>query len=384
VGEPTAIYVHLPFCLRKCAYCDFNSRPGSEAERGAYLEALLREIAGGRAEVARAGAATVYFGGGTPTLYGAGELVRVLDALRARHGVTEDAEVSLEANPGTVATAGGEGCELGLLRAGGFNRISLGMQSFRDDELRLLGRVHSASQAAEAFTAAREAGFVNVSLDLMRGLPGQFVEQWQESVERAVELGSDHVSVYGLSLEEGTPLRAQVECGELPEPEGSDDPEWVRWTVGRLAEAELGRYEISNYARPGFECRHNLVYWRNEPYIGYGAGAWSYVGCERRRNLSDPARYIEGAGGGGELVEEAERLDADAALGETLMLGLRLVEGVSLGGIRQRFGVDVRERFAAVIARFEQAGLLVVAGDRLRLTDEGLLWQNAVAAEFVA
>ena len=392
------IYVHFPFCKRKCEYCDFNSRVGSAAERARYLRALLAETArpsdslaacpAERPSDSLAGcqtgsqghkrqAATVYFGGGTPTLYPSSKLAEVLTSL-AEFSLAPDTEITVEANPGTVSVD-----SLRELRETGFNRLSLGVQSLSDPELRLLGRIHSAEQARQAVRDAREAGFENLSVDLIRGLPGQRLEDWQRTLEGAIDLAPEHISVYGLALEHGTPLHDKVTRGQLPPPRTEQDAQWIAWTVERLHEAGYRRYEISNYAKPGFECRHNINYWRNGEYVGFGAGAWSYLGGERRRNVADPTEYTELAIAGEGLTTETERLTLEAALGETIMLGLRMVEGVSRQDIIDRLGVDVFERHGELIARLVGAGLMVQDPERLRLTFEGMLVQSAIALEFL-
>jgi len=373
--EQFGVYVHFAFCARKCDYCDFNSVVGTETQRREYLEALVSEIR--RAPSGEAG--TVYFGGGTPTMYSPDELARVLAEVRGRFAPTEEAEVTFEANPGTVSEPG-----LRRLREAGFNRISLGVQSLRDDELQLLGRIHTAQEARVAVAQAREAGFANVSVDLIRGLPRQRLEDWQETVEGAIALEPDHISAYGLVVEPGTRLMERVEAGELPKPTAPDDPAWVDWTVGRLAQSGYNRYEISNYARPGFECRHNLNYWRNGEYAGIGAGAWSYLDGERRRNVVDPQEYARVALAEEGLVVEAERLSAEEALGETIMLGLRLTEGISRAELAGRFGESALDRHSQTISRMVEAELMVDDGRRLRLTSKGLLVQNAIAEKFLA
>ncbi|NSW58380.1 MAG: radical SAM family heme chaperone HemW [Armatimonadetes bacterium] len=368
------IYVHFAFCRSKCLYCDFNSRPGTPAEQSAYVDALVAEIE----RTPPLGAATVYFGGGTPTVFAPCDLARVLQAVTARFVVGPSAEITLEANPGTVTEA-----SLRALREAGFNRLSLGVQSLRDPELTLLGRAHDAAQAEQAVASARAAGFENLSLDLIRGLPGQKLEHWQETLEGAIALEPDHISAYGLSLEEGTPLREKVERGELPRPRGSGSAHWLDWTVRRLRRAGYRRYEISNYARPGRESRHNLNYWHNGEYIGIGAGAWSYRAGVRSRNVADSREYTRLALAGEELVREAERLGPEEALGEAMMLGLRLTEGIRPPELACRYGIDPRQRYADVIDRLVKERLLVDEHGVLRLTSKGLLVQNAVAVEFL-
>ena len=372
---PVGIYVHFAFCRRKCHYCDFNSRVGSPEDKAVYIDALLAEIGRLPALVAQ----TVYFGGGTPTIHSPADLKRVLDALTARLSLCDDAEVTVEANPGTVDKQG-----LQMLREAGFNRLSLGVQSLRDGELRMLGRIHDSRQAVEAFQMARQGGFDNVSVDLIRGLPGQKLQHWQHSVQGVIDLAPEHVSAYGLSVEQGTPLQDRIDRGLLPCPGGDDDPEWIRWTVLRLQQAGLQRYEISNYARPGRESVHNTNYWQDGEYVGVGAGAWSFLDGERRRNVADPALYSKRSIEGGRLTTEAERLDADEAVGEAIMLGLRMVRGISYDTLRRRFGVDVRRRYRETIRKLIAAELVVDDHRQLRLTFEGMLVQNAVAVHFLA
>ncbi len=361
-----SVYVHLPFCARKCHYCDFNSRPAPPADRARYLDALHREIDRRAEMLGGSHVPTIFFGGGTPTIYEARELVRLLRRLRDAFFVEPDAEVATEANPETADDA-----KLTALREAGFNRISLGAQSFDDAELTLLGRGHTARQTERAVAGARAAGFENLSLDLIYALPGQTVKGWRATLERALALQPEHLSAYGLELAAGTPLAARVEEGEIaPVPEG--EHLGMREVTGELcSRAGLQRYEISNYARPGFECRHNLTYWRNEPYLGLGAGAWSYLDGERAMNLRDPDDYCAALERGGDARDYSERLDPDDALLEAVMMGLRMTEGVSLDGLRACYG---RERVEGLLARAEplaEMGLVEIACDHLRLTATG-------------
>ena len=374
--DPFGIYVHFPFCLRKCAYCDFNSRVGDAGDRAGYLGALLAEIA--RQSGLRE-ASSVYFGGGTPTVYPPADLARVLEALRDAIGILPDAEITCEANPGTVSAD-----DLRALREAGFNRLSLGVQSLDDAELKLLGRIHTADDARRAVEDARSAVFDNVSVDLIRGLPGQSLRGWDATLTGTIALAPRHISVYGLMLEDGTPLRDQVAVGAVPAPTGSDRPQWVQWTVARLAEAGYTRYEVSNYSQPGGECRHNLIYWHNGEYLGLGAGAWTCLGGERRRNHAGVAEYAEAVLRGGELVEQAECLSPAHALGETIMLGLRLTRGLEIAQINRRFGVDLLALHGRRIGGLVEAGLACVEDGRFWLTPDGLLVQSAVAAGFLA
>src|SRR3990170_5784166 len=271
--HPLSLYIHIPFCTLKCAYCDFNSYAGLKELVRPYVDALIAEITLW-AEFARGRpVATVFFGGGTPSLLPLPEVERVTSALRERFELQAGAEVTLEANPGTVDLA-----YLRSLLALGVNRLSLGVQSFHDDELAALDRIHSAAEAKEAYRWALEAGFHRLNLDLIYGLPEQPMARWQATLEQAIELGPDHLSLYALTVEEGTKLAYDIDHGRLPGPDPDAQAAMYEWSLERLARAGYQQYEISNWSRPGQECRHNLTYWRNGEWLGLGAGAHSHWG----------------------------------------------------------------------------------------------------------
>ncbi|HUS82470.1 MAG TPA: radical SAM family heme chaperone HemW, partial [Dehalococcoidia bacterium] len=288
MSECHSLYVHVPFCRSKCAYCDFNSYARQERLMPAYVDALLREATFWEGSGAVGNVETVYFGGGTPSLLPIAEATRLMDGLRRLFDVAGDAEVTLEANPESVDDA-----HMETLRKMGVNRLSLGVQSFDDGELRFLGRIHDAARAEEAYRAARKAGFDSVSIDLIFGLPEQTVTRWRNSLEQAVALEPDHLSLYALTLEEGTPLSRRIAEGECPEPDADAQADMYAWSSARLAKAGYEQYEISNWAKAGHRCRHNLTYWHSEPYLGLGAGAHSYIDSYRLANQRLPARYIE-------------------------------------------------------------------------------------------
>lgn len=375
-----ALYVHIPFCIAKCAYCDFNSYPIRGQDTRTYVEALIEEMRLVRVSIPSLTAVfgSVYFGGGTPTTLPPQTLVGILERLRELYPIAQDAEVTVEANPGTVDRGA-----LQHLRAGGFNRLSLGVQALNDRLLRTLGRVHTAQQAVQSVCWAKEAGFSNINIDLIYGLPGQSVGDWRSTLQEAVALEPQHISAYALSVEPGTQFWHLRDEGLLCLPD--EDTEVEMWDVAGALLAQHGyeRYEISNYARPGWRCRHNQAYWRNEPYLGFGAGAASYWDGERRRNVWEPERYAQKVMSGCVPAEESERLPPEKAAGEAVMLGLRMLEGLDAEVIQQRFGVNVLERFADRIARLVGVGLLDVDGSRLRLTPRGLMLANEVCAEFV-
>lgn len=370
------LYVHVPFCRARCAYCDFNSYAGLEDLYAGYVQALAREMAA--AGPRRAG--TVYIGGGTPTVLPLALLAEILAAARRGFSLDDDAEISLEANPGTV-----DARFLSGLRELGVNRLSLGVQSLDDAELRLLGRIHSAAQAVEAFQAARQAGLENVNLDLIYGLPGQSLAAWQASLSRALELGPEHLSLYALSLEECTPLAGRVLRGELPAPDPDLAAEMYDWAEAACAAAGYEHYEISNWARePRLRCRHNLATWRNEPYLGVGAGAHSWAGGRRWWNVARPAEYAARLMAGASPVDGAEEIPTGLEMAETAILGLRLLEeGLSLVRFRLRFGVDPRRQYAAELDELLALGLVELDAERLRLTQRGHLLANQAFYRFL-
>jgi oxygen-independent coproporphyrinogen-3 oxidase len=383
------LYVHIPFCKRKCAYCDFASFAGLDHLASDYVRATLCEI-GRRAPAWQdTRFISIYIGGGTPTLLSVSQLVEILQTSRRTLSLAADAEITLEANPGTVDAA-----SLRELRQAGFSRLSLGVQSLCDDELRLLGRIHTAAQARAALVLARRAGFENINLDLIFGLPGQSLRRWLRTLRSALALQPEHLSLYGLTLEEGTPMARQVEAGALPRPDDDLAADMYTAAEGELERTGYQHYEISNWARrsqgdeaqsiPALASRHNLLYWRNAPYLGIGAAAHSYDGLQRSANVTDPERYIETMARGEDPVVESEWPDLAQAMGETLMLGLRLMQGVRWAPFIQRFGVDARMRYAPQIEDLVSSGLLIADENGMRLSRRGYLLGNRVFGAFLA
>lgn len=378
------VYVHIPFCLGKCAYCDFASFPlesvGGLPFARRYLRALAVELDLRAASEEFAGETvdTIFFGGGTPTVLPAEWLAEAMARIRWRFTVREDAEVTVEANPGTV-----EGEKLRALREAGCNRLSLGVQSLSDDALALLGRAHRAVEARGAVAAAREAGFENVSLDLIYGRPGQTVAKWEEEVEAALTLQPEHLSAYALSLEPGTRLAEALDCGRLPKVEEDAVAEMYQLTEELLGSAGYQHYEISNYARPGWECQHNRKYWSGDEYLGLGSAAHSHRRGVRWNNLPAPSVYCEGLERGRLPVERAEALSARGRVGELLILGLRCAEGVREEEIAARTGLRPSEVFREAAARLGERGLLEVVSGGWRLPRDKWLIANEILAEFV-
>jgi oxygen-independent coproporphyrinogen-3 oxidase len=385
----TAAYVHIPFCIRKCLYCDFNSFPGNEELYQSYVEALRAEIRQAAKRFPDARISTIYFGGGTPNVLSSEQLACILGEIRQSFEIDENAEISTEANPGAVSHSPSPPFSLSSrsLRAAGFNRLSLGVQSFHDAELRLLGRIHSAGEAVQAFRDARAAGFGSISIDLMYGIPGQTLESWQDTLRQAVDLGSEHVSLYSLTVEEGTPFHAMQVEGRLTLPGDDVEADMYEEAISTLTSAGFVHYEISNFARPGFECRHNITYWHNEPYFGFGSGATGFVPVtdyeSRITNVASVDEYIRRIQAGESPVECEEHLTGKPAMGETMFLGLRLLSGVEIDAFARRYGVLPQEAFPQEIANLTSRGLIEISHGQLRLTRRGLFLANDVFSEFV-
>ena len=367
-GKPAlGLYIHIPFCKAKCAYCDFYSLAHSEEKMDAYMAALLRHLEEVAPRAAGMQVDTVYFGGGTPSYLGAARLCRILQTVLRRYDVARDAEITLEANPDSA----GDWKELRRLRRAGFNRLSLGVQSTDDALLRRIGRIHTYEQVQQAVTAARKARFTNLSLDLIYGLPGQTMEDWQRTLADAVALGPEHLSCYGLKLEEGTPLWQQRQALTLPDDDAQAD--MYLYTVAALSETGYGQYEISNFARAGRESRHNLKYWRMQEYAGFGPGAHSDFGGVRYGYVRDLDAYIAGR----LVLAEAETDGTLARDFEYVMLSLRTAEGID----RRTFENRYRQRFEAMerlFVQYEQAGLAQRTEGGWRLTPRGFLVSNSI------
>ena len=377
--QPISIYIHIPFCVRKCAYCDFTSFPGRGAQMEAYLSAVCREMRAQAAFFGRRPVRTVFLGGGTPTLMSGEQTRNLLDALRMCFDVAPDAEITMEGNPGTVTAQ-----SLAAYRAAGVNRLSLGVQSLDDGLLAAIGRIHTAAQAREAVALARAAGFDNVNLDLMLGLPGQSVAQWERTLDEAIALVPEHLSCYSLIVEEGTPLSAQLERGECaPLPDEDALCRMDEITAERTAQAGFERYEVSNYARPGRECRHNIVYWACEPYLGLGCAAHSDMDGRRFYNPSDWAGYLRMAQSGTTARDAEGESTRQERMFERMMMGLRMVRGVDCARFVRDFGAQPEEVWKEALARDVRVGLMERRGDYLRLTQRGMQVMNSVLVELL-
>ncbi len=361
--RPLGLYLHIPFCKAKCIYCDFYSLPRSEEKMDAYTEALRHDLIHWAAEAKDCTVDTIYFGGGTPSYLGADRLCRILETVFAHYHVAKEAEITTEANPDSAR----EERALRQLRSAGFNRISLGMQSASNEELRLIGRVHTHEQTVAAVRAARAAGFDNVSLDLIYGLPEQSMARWRKNLDAAIALEPEHLSCYGLKIEEGTPLYRKMDALVIPDDDAQAE-EYLA-TVETLARAGYRQYEISNFARPGRESRHNLKYWLMQEYLGFGPGAHSDFGGRRFACARDLNAYLAG----GESLSESACPAEKEREEERVMLALRTVQGLDLSMLRE----DTRDA-EAVIEECARHGLARKENGCWHLTPQGFLVSNAV------
>lgn len=383
------IYIHIPFCRQKCFYCDFPSFAGKERMIGPYLEALEQEMCQVRQRLWDRGEAvfgsdgklapgTIYIGGGTPTVLETVALPDVFYLLQKHIDVEHAGEITIEANPGTV-----DGEKLRLLHGFGINRLSLGVQSFDDGCLKAIGRIHSGQEAAEAVAEAQDAGFANISVDLMYGLPGQDMNMLRESVETALSLGVQHISIYGLQLEEGTVFDKLHQQGKLVLPSDELTEEMYDYITAFLPERGYYRYEISNFALPGYESRHNLSYWQDVPYLGFGSGAHSYWGECRYQNPARIEVYMEEVFQGRAMCHVEEKVTEKAHIEEFCFLALRTAAGISVRRFAAVFGRDVHELYGEQIRRLVEKGLLLEDRERLCLSPLGMKYGNQVFGEFL-
>lgn len=378
-----SLYIHYPFCLRKCLYCAFNSTADSSIIPDDYVAGLLREMElRARTLGCEVSAVTLYFGGGTPSLLEPPLASRIIETAARLFHLAADAEITLECNPGTVTRQ-----RLSGFRSAGVNRLSLGIQSFDDALLLRLGRVHSAEEAREAFAAAREAGFRNVGIDLIHSLPGQTVPLWERELGQACDLEPEHLSIYGLTVEEGTPFALLEQEGRLSLPDEDESAEMYEKSAEILSGRGYDHYEIANFARPGFRSRHNSGYWERRPYLGFGAGAHSLLPGEgygvRCSNADGPREYLSSLARECLPVAGARTLSREEARAERLFLGLRLAEGVNLDRFRTEFGVTFEELYGAACSDLFGAGLLEIRDGFLRLPPRARILSNQVFLRFI-
>lgn len=381
------LYLHIPFCIQKCAYCDFLSAPADADTRQEYVNALVQEIKSCREEFQDYEVSTVFLGGGTPSILTEAQVFALFQALYESFAFKSQAEITIEANPGTM-----DGGKLKAWKQVGVNRISIGLQSVNDEELKLLGRIHDFQQFLDSYRQVREAGFQNVNIDLISAIPGQTLESWRKTLRTAAELNPEHLSVYSLIIEEGTPF---YEWYREPEKSASDaylhpdlpDEETDRAiyeeTEKILQEYGYHRYEISNYAKEGYECRHNTGYWRRVEYLGIGLGASSLIGRTRFQNISDAQEYRRRISAGESIREETEVLSVDDEMEEFMFLGLRMMRGVQKTEFCRLFGKEMEDVYGAALNRLQENGLLDINGDNVQLTKRGIDVSNYVFEQFL-
>lgn len=378
-NNQAGIYIHVPFCVRKCSYCDFYSRPlpdKDDLER--YTSKLLREIEQQAGQWANRCFSTVFFGGGTPSLLEPEQIHRILQGLRQHLSLLPQAEVSLEANPATL-----DASRLQALKSAGLNRISLGVQSFRDEELKILGRIHSVREARQAVEDIVASGFDNFNLDLIYAIPGQNLDDWQYNLQSAVNCQPRHISAYLLQLEPFVPLARQISAGRYAETGEDLQADMYDATVDTLIGQGFHHYEISNFAKPGSECRHNLIYWQAGEYLGLGTGAVSFRDGQRWKNRETVSGLPDESDSGMIDIEILESMNQHDRFVDAVILGLRLTQGISRQQFIERFGIDFAQEYHAILEKFRRDGLLIMEQDRLYLSRRGYFLSNQLMAELL-
>ena len=370
------LYIHIPFCVKKCAYCDFLSGPSDEESREKYIELLCAEIDACKGKVEEYQVSTVFFGGGTPSILYGNQIEKIMSKLREVFVFAKDAEISIEMNPGTVTEE-----KLAAYKKAGINRLSIGLQSVHDEELKMLGRIHTYDEFLHSYKMAREAGFENINIDLISAIPGQTVESWAKTLQTIVNLQPEHISAYSLIIEEGTPFYEKYGEGSGVDllPSEDDEREMYWQTKQILHEAGYERYEISNYAKDGRECRHNIGYWERTPYLGFGIGAASLFEETRYANPSNIEEYKISF----DEKFKAEKLSTEERMEEFMFLGLRMMKGISQEKFSVEFGVNIEEVYGEQIEKLKKLELLEENGDRIYLTEKGIDISNSVFVEFM-
>ena len=373
------LYLHIPYCLHKCGYCDFNSHPENQVESVHYVEALLKELKFYSTTLKTYNVPTVFMGGGTPTILPPSQLKKILDTVRQSFNLTPDCEITIEANPATIKLE-----TLQEIHAAGYNRISIGVQSFDEKELQLLERVHNEEEIHSTVHRARSANFENLSMDLMFALPDQSTEKWQSHLKQATAKNPDHLSTYNLTIEPATAFFKLQEKGKLCLPHEDIQLEMYETTIQVLEDAGYSQYEISNFSKPGMESQHNINYWNNGEYLGVGAGASSYLNGERSKNINLPSIYIREIETKASAIHTREHLEPLQAMGETLMLGLRLLKGVSIDVFENRFQVSFQKVYGKVVESLLNQELITLNENRIALSRKGLFLADSVILKFMA
>ena len=372
-NSPMEIYIHIPFCIRKCDYCDFLSGPSGPKEQADYVQALLREIQAAEEGEGRS-VSSIFIGGGTPSVLDERLLGDILREIRNRFKMKEDAEITIEVNPGTANIG-----KLQAYREMGINRLIIGLQSPEDRELKILGRIHNYGQFLETYQEARTVGFDNINIDLMSAIPDQTYEGWVKNLRTVAELEPEHISAYSLIVEEGTPFAAR----KLNLPDEDTEYNMYEATAQILKEYGFEQYEISNYARKGRECRHNVGYWTRQDYLGFGLGASSLYGKERFANTADMKKYLENSRNPEKIREKEPSLTREDEMAEFMFLGLRMTKGISKADFQRCFGCTIESVYGEVLEKYESMELLLEKDGRIFLSREGIHVSNSIMAEFL-
>lgn len=376
--ETIGIYVHIPFCMRKCNYCDFPSLPGMDDFFQDYADAVCREIESASGKFLNWIVDSVFFGGGTPSVLPAENISKIAGTLSKNFDISKNAEISIEVNPGTISEE-----KAVVYKELNFNRISIGLQSASNSILKFMGRVHTREMFEECVDLVKKCGFTNINADVIFGVPNQTMKDFQETIELVLHKGVTHVSCYSLKIEEGTPWHEMNEKGELPPVDEDLEREMYYWAINRLNEAGFKHYEISNFAKPGFQSMHNIKYWTSKPYIGFGAAAHSYMNDARYSNIENPVEYIKRINEGKSTIGFSEHIGIDEKLSERFILGLRMIEGVDMGQLEQEFGREALNKYHDKIKMLIGKNLLSVENGVLKLTKAGLDFANQVWLEFI-
>ncbi len=372
------VYIHIPFCVRKCLYCDFLSFSGAQSAHKDYMDTLYNEIKYFKADLKGRKINTVFIGGGTPSVVEPKLLGKVMGVVTDELDLDSDAEITMELNPGTVTAE-----SLGDYKAMGINRLSMGLQAWQNKHLKTLGRIHTSEKFVETFNLARQAGFKNINADIMFSLPGQNMIDVEETLDKLTRLKPEHISAYSLIVEEGTPFKKMFDEGAFKEIDDKLDRDMYHFICGYLKDKGYNRYEISNFAKNGFESRHNSIYWRTNEYKGFGLGAHSYFNGERFHNTCDLGAYIKSKGDFKLIKEETESLTLEDKISEFMFMGLRMEEGVKKAEFKNRFGLDLRSIYGKIIDKYKQMDMLFENEDRIYLSDKGIDVSNVIFSDFL-
>ena len=373
------LYLHFPFCISKCPYCDFNSYPIKEdSQISSYISALYQEIMTYSQKFTKSNIKTIYLGGGTPTILSGIQIYNILEFCKDKFTIDKNSEITIEANPGTL-----DGEKIKLLMRSGINRLSLGAQSFDNLFLKKLGRIHNAQDIIDSYLLARATGFDNINLDIMFALPGQTTENFQATLKKAVSLKPDHLSLYNLTINPGTEYYENHKKNNLKLPSEDEEFDMYDWAIKFLKKNNFEHYEIANFAQPHKRSLHNLIYWKNQPYLGIGAGAYSFIRGYRYMNYKDPEKYIKEVNNNKLPIDHGEKLSLRKRMIETTILGLRTKDGVSFKEYNKRFGVALDDIFSKQMDKLVNLGLLKKDDSKIKLTDKGIFLANTVFREFV-